>query len=120
MTVWRFIELDVGIIAASLPALKPLFNWFLGAARNLTARAGRGSNVPNSGYQMQSERSDKDIAMDEYNSKTTNATRISSSPAASQCWSSGQPKGSDESILPLHNIDDNFNTIVVTRDVHVS
>ncbi|KAF2873389.1 hypothetical protein BDV95DRAFT_604898 [Massariosphaeria phaeospora] len=27
--VWNFIEFTIGIIAASLPSLKPLFNWFL-------------------------------------------------------------------------------------------
>lgn len=47
-TLWRFIELDVGIVAASLPALKPMFNWCLGAARSVTSRAPRGTDAPNS------------------------------------------------------------------------
>lgn len=34
-TLWKTIEMDVGLIAASLPALKPLVNWSLGAARSL-------------------------------------------------------------------------------------
>ncbi|PVH98848.1 hypothetical protein DM02DRAFT_484891, partial [Periconia macrospinosa] len=33
--VWNFIELTIGIIAASLPSLKPLFNWFLKTARGI-------------------------------------------------------------------------------------
>ncbi|KAL9618497.1 MAG: hypothetical protein Q9160_006816 [Pyrenula sp. 1 TL-2023] len=33
--VWAFIELNIGIIAASLPSLKPLFNWLLKTARTL-------------------------------------------------------------------------------------
>lgn len=34
--VWNFIELYVGMIAASLPAIKPLFNWFFNAARKIS------------------------------------------------------------------------------------
>jgi hypothetical protein len=121
MTVWRFIELDVGIIAASLPALKPLFSWFLGAARGLTTRTGKASDTPISlGYQKHSDRSDRDIALNDYNGMTTNSVRISSRPTDSQSWNADQPKGSNESILPLHNTDEKSNTIVVTRDVYIS
>ncbi|KAF2090079.1 hypothetical protein K490DRAFT_71751 [Saccharata proteae CBS 121410] len=35
--VWNDIELNMGIIAASLPALKPVFNWFLQTARAITS-----------------------------------------------------------------------------------
>ncbi|KAF2748573.1 hypothetical protein M011DRAFT_399755 [Sporormia fimetaria CBS 119925] len=45
--IWNFVELTVGIIAASLPALKPLFTWFFEAARGKT-RAGE--SFPMSGY----------------------------------------------------------------------
>ena len=117
-TLWRFIEFDVGIIAASLPALKPIFNWFLGAARGFTSRTARATAAPNSlGYQKQSERSDRGIVLNEYNSRTTNTVRISSRPPNSNMWSGA--KNSDESILPLHNMEDKPNGIVVTRDVHV-
>ncbi|KAI4712351.1 hypothetical protein J4E89_002618 [Alternaria sp. Ai002NY15] len=34
-SMWNFIELEVGIIAASLPSLKPLCNRFLEAARSV-------------------------------------------------------------------------------------
>ncbi|KAF2840995.1 hypothetical protein M501DRAFT_902028, partial [Patellaria atrata CBS 101060] len=34
--VWNDIELNVGIVAASLPSLKPLFAWMLDSARALT------------------------------------------------------------------------------------
>jgi hypothetical protein len=36
-SMWNFIELDIGIVAASLPALKPLFSRFLDVARGLTS-----------------------------------------------------------------------------------
>ncbi|XPS73004.1 hypothetical protein M3J09_005158 [Ascochyta lentis] len=119
-TLWRFIEFDVGIIAASLPALKPMFNWFLGAARGLTTRTPRPTGAPNSlGYQKQSERSDKGIVLDEYSRRATNTVSISSRPPNTNVWSGGTAKNSDESILPLHNVEEKSNGIVVTRDVHV-
>ena len=46
--VWNYIELTVGIIAASLPTLKPLFNWFLETARAITS----GSRTKHSGYKV--------------------------------------------------------------------
>ncbi|KAF2138346.1 uncharacterized protein K452DRAFT_311699 [Aplosporella prunicola CBS 121167] len=39
--VWNSIELNVGIMAASLPALKPLFSWFFDAARAMTTSNGQ-------------------------------------------------------------------------------
>lgn len=35
--VWNYIELTIGILAASLPALKPLFNWALDTARGYSS-----------------------------------------------------------------------------------
>lgn len=120
-TLWRFIEFDVGIIAASLPALKPLFNWFLGSVRSLTTRGAQTNGAPNSlGYQKQSERSDKAIVLNEYNPRTTNTVRISSRPSNGNFFNVGPGKTSDESILPLHNIEEKPGGIVVTKDVHVS
>ncbi|KAJ4339764.1 hypothetical protein N0V87_002964 [Didymella glomerata] len=120
-TLWRFIEFDVGIIAASLPALKPLFNWFLGSVRSLTTRAARSNGAPNSlGYQKQSERSDKGIVLNEYNPRSTNTVRISSRPSNGRFFTVGPGKNSDESILPLHNVEEKPGGIVVTRDIHVS
>jgi hypothetical protein len=120
-TLWRFIEFDVGIIAASLPALKPLFNWCLGAARSLTTRAQRNTGAPNSlGYRKQSERSDTGIVLNNYNSRSANTVRISSRPPNGNAWTVGPGKTSDESILPLHdNLEKKPGAIVVTRGVHV-
>lgn len=121
-TLWRFIEFDVGIIAASLPALKPLFALFLGAARSLTSRAQQGSDGPNSmGYQKQSDRSDGAIVLDDYTTQNANTVRISSTRAMNgNLWAVGPGKRSDESILPVHNYEEKPGAIVVTRNVHVS
>lgn len=125
-TLWRFIEFDVGIIAASLPALKPLFNWFLGSVRTLATRAGRTNGAPNSmGYQKRSERSDRGIVLNDYNPRSNNTVRIPSRPSNGNFFTVGPSKVgpskiSDESILPLHNIEEKPGGIVVTKDVHVS
>ncbi|KAF2754988.1 hypothetical protein EJ05DRAFT_118501 [Pseudovirgaria hyperparasitica] len=37
--VWNVIELSVGMIAANLPCLKPLFNWFLDTARAISSKS---------------------------------------------------------------------------------
>ncbi|EOD50312.1 putative phosphatidylserine decarboxylase protein [Neofusicoccum parvum UCRNP2] len=55
--VWNYIELNIGIIAASLPALKPLFNWFLETARAITSSGGRSGNRRPSGYNAYGSRS---------------------------------------------------------------
>ncbi|KAK8240245.1 phosphatidylserine decarboxylase [Phyllosticta capitalensis] len=44
--VWNDIELNTGIIAASLPSLKPLFNWALQTARAITSSGGRTNAAP--------------------------------------------------------------------------
>lgn len=38
-SIWNLIELDMGMIAASLPALKQLFSWFRDTARDLTGKS---------------------------------------------------------------------------------
>ncbi|KAL3422256.1 integral membrane protein [Phlyctema vagabunda] len=50
--VWNSIELYVGITAASLPALRPLFASLLDTTKNLTSRRNQSSN-PNHKYYMQ-------------------------------------------------------------------
>ena len=119
-TLWRNIEMDVGLIAASLPALKPLFNWFLGAARNLTTRAPKDSSSPATlGYRKQSEIADNGIALDAYNSRSADEAETLPKPRNGNMWSIGVAKTSDESILPLHNAEENPGTILVTRDIRV-
>ncbi|OJD40489.1 phosphatidylserine decarboxylase [Diplodia corticola] len=48
--VWNCIELNIGIVAACLPALKPLFNWFLETARAITSSGGRSGIRRPTGY----------------------------------------------------------------------
>ncbi|KAL1652045.1 hypothetical protein SLS58_000169 [Diplodia intermedia] len=48
--VWNCIELNIGIVAACLPALKPLFNWFLETARAITSSGGRSGTRRPTGY----------------------------------------------------------------------
>lgn len=62
--VWNYIELNIGIVAASLPALKPLFSWFLDTARAITSSGGGGNRRPTGysrsaslGYQKQPDSS---------------------------------------------------------------
>lgn len=120
-TLWRNIDMDVGLIAASLPASKPFFNWSLGAARSLTTQAPKDSSSPATlGYHKQSENADNGIALDTYNSRCANEAETSPKPKNRNMWSTGVAKTSDESILPLHNAQGNPGTILVTRDIRVS
>ena len=66
-SIWNFIELDVGIIAASLPALKPLLSWFRDTARGLT---GKHKSASAEVFQRQIRAVDNDgFALMEYGSK---------------------------------------------------
>ncbi|CAO2649724.1 Nn.00g010160.m01.CDS01 [Neocucurbitaria sp. VM-36] len=134
--VWNYIEFTVGIIAASLPTLKPLFNWFLEAARAMTTGnrskgASYGVSGNSRGYQNKTEQWNKDIAMDSFPSKGDSSPTSSKSPyhvrittqatgrADKEGWEA-QRKDSDESIMPLqphHAL--NSNGIVMTREVSV-
>lgn len=135
--VWNYIEFTVGIIAASLPTLKPLFNWFLETARAITtgSRSKGGSykhgGSNSKGYQNKTEQWSKDIAMDSFPSKGDSSpsssrgpyhVRITTQPtglAEKEAWEEHR-KDSDESIMPLqahHAL--SSNGIVMTREVKV-
>jgi hypothetical protein len=92
----------------------------------LATRAGRTNGAPNSmGYQKRSERSDRGIVLNDYNPRSNNTVRIPSRPSNGNFFTVrpskvGPSKISDESILPLHNIEEKPGGIVVTKDVHVS
>jgi hypothetical protein len=93
--VWFTIEINVGIVAGSLPALKPLLNWLLESKKRFTGGAsGSGSgdtdskgrkrrsaglwgdrSASRSGYLKQRERiTDKEIHMGSLRSKDTDGT----------------------------------------------
>ncbi|KAF4993912.1 hypothetical protein FGRMN_6159 [Fusarium graminum] len=50
ITIWTSIELNVGIIAGSLPCLKPLFRRFLGSIYGNNSKKTPGSGPPNYGH----------------------------------------------------------------------
>jgi len=111
-SIWNFIELDMGIIAASLPALKPLFSWFRDTARGLT---GKQKSASAEVYQRQIRAADIDgFALMEYGSK--GEVKITSRPRDHMDeWA----KSSQESILP-HDKRPGKAGITVTRSVQVA
>ncbi|KAF2111020.1 hypothetical protein BDV96DRAFT_500396 [Lophiotrema nucula] len=135
--IWNYIEFTIGIIAASLPALKPLFNWFLETARAITSGGRtRGSGYKASGYkganslgyQKTSETSGS-IALQSLSGKGDPTpknpyhVRVTTRPtglADKEAWDMERAKTSDESILPLQHPDPGTTGIVMTREVRIS
>jgi hypothetical protein len=112
-SIWNFIELDIGIIAASLPTLKPLFSCFYDTARGLTRptkRSGFGSGRVR-GYEKRP--SFPDVALEEYKSE------LSVNDRCKIKTTSGASMGSEESILSLEQRPSASNAITVTSEVHV-
>jgi hypothetical protein len=100
-SIWNFIELDMGIIAASLPALKPLFSMFRDTARSLTGKPTKSTGYRSGeGYQRQPRPVDEDgFALVEYGTK--GEVKVSSRPKERvNGWTLDQAKSSEESILP--------------------
>jgi hypothetical protein len=137
--IWNYIEFTIGIIAASLPTLKPLFNWCLEAARAITTgrgtdgtrRASAYNNRNSLGYQDMGDRSDKSINLQSITSRGgSSATssnpykvRITTSPARfadKESWDTVLSKHSDESIQPLQSPTAVHNGIMMTREVRIS
>ena len=121
-TIWWFVELNVGMIAASLPALKPLFRRVLETARGTTTMKDSGRRYPGDlGYHKQDERSDKGIMM-EYIVEPTNSVKVSSTPLGKgddSIWHMGHTKHTEDSRESLQN-KSAPNAIYVTKDVHVT
>ncbi|KAF2675877.1 hypothetical protein K458DRAFT_482124 [Lentithecium fluviatile CBS 122367] len=137
--VWNYIEFTIGIIAASLPSLKPLFNWFLEAARAITSgsrskgtgRASAYKNRNSLGYQDVGDRSDKSINLQSFTSRGASSNtsgnpynvRITTSHtglADKEAWDMVHAKNSDESIRPLQPPVVAHNGILMTKEVRVS
>jgi hypothetical protein len=118
-SIWNFIELDMGIIAASLPALKPLFAWFRDTAHGLSGKPTRSSGFRSAeGYQKQVRPVDEDgFALVEYGTK--GEVKITSgAKERADGWTLGQGKSSEESIIS-HNTKPTGAGITVTRKVQV-
>lgn len=132
------MELAIGVIAGSLPSLKPLFNWFLKTARGITSsgksRKGgvTGYNGPTSlGYQdMQSGSGRRSIALrtltNHAGSPTDNdpyditITTQRQKPKPKDPWDIESAKISDESISPLQSKNPGQRGILMTREVQVT
>jgi hypothetical protein len=114
-TMWNFIELEAGIIAASLPGLKPLFSWFYGSARSRNQDKPTTYQTPNTfGYRKQTNPSDsQDFAMIVYGEGQS--VQITTNPSEKSVW----VRNSEESILPRSTSGDKSGGIRVTREVQV-
>ncbi|KNG46436.1 hypothetical protein DDE82_007944 [Stemphylium lycopersici] len=114
-SVWNFVELDMGIIAASLPALKPLFSWFRGTARGLNEKP---SEASVEGYRRQIRPRDEDgFTMIEYGSKDE-VNVASHLKDDDDKWAVDRAKSSQGSILP-HGDRPRQVGITVTRSLQV-
>lgn len=118
-SIWNFIELDMGIIAASLPALKPLFSWFKDTARGLTGKQIKSTGYNSGeGYQKRVRQVDEDgFTLVEYGQK--GEVTVSSRPRErTDKWALEGAKSSEESILP-HSERPGRAGITVTKSVQV-
>ncbi|KAF2737662.1 hypothetical protein EJ04DRAFT_510103 [Polyplosphaeria fusca] len=139
--VWNYLEFTIGILSASLPALKPLFNWALETAKAITSggrtkvsgyKASGYQGAGSLGYQKTSGHSDGSIAL---RSLTTDkdtvlggnkhpySVRITTQPtnlADKETWDMENARTSDESILPLQHPEARQTRIVMTREISVS
>ena len=125
-SIWNFIELDVGIIAASLPALKPLFSSFLDAARGMTSGP---SGTSRPGDRIHSQHTERDQSAkrqtrsEQHAPRQTGRSSLRVSSYATHnrdAWGVDRAKSSEDSILPLHDLNGATNTIVVTKEFRVT
>ena len=123
--MFAIIEMNVGIIAASLPALKtmPFFHWLLKTARAMTNSSGSQPRRPfndSSGYLKHTDHSGShagcyvleslpDRAGPHGNTKdfykadvTSGSASIDEEADYNRSWESAFAKTSDDSILPRH------------------
>lgn len=124
-SMWNFVELDLGIIAGSLPSIKPLLNRFLNAARGLTNGPSKPSaqgDRNTSGYQRHNHQSERDISLVDYETNGRQAAKILAERrgiTGKVVWDLARASGSEESILLHHGSNNRAEVIVVTEDVHV-
>ena len=134
--LWNYIEFTVGIIAASLPSLRPLFNWFYESARAFTTGRSKGSEYRRSGYKgagslgyrKQSDGSSSD-GLQSFSSRKNSMPRgpynvqVTSAPtgrADKEAWDIMHAKNSNESIIPLQDLERNQHGILMTKEVRIS
>jgi hypothetical protein len=119
-SIWNFIELDIGIIAASLPTLKPLFSWLFETACSIT-RPTRGSGFGSRRVQRyQKHAGSTDIVLNEY--RSGHSVTISTPSQERDCAGrrGGAAKGSQDSILTSEQREGFPKQIIVTRQVRIN
>jgi hypothetical protein len=129
--VWNSIELYIGILAASLPSLRPLFRSFLETTRNLRTRVTGGSSGPVGTGRHRYYMHEDGIGMDslpdgqkarKYNVQVTTASRpsqLGSGKSGSDIYSKNghtDDSGSEEVILPMQG----NHSVGITRTVNVT
>ncbi|KAL1596353.1 hypothetical protein SLS60_008999 [Paraconiothyrium brasiliense] len=137
--VWNYIELTIGIVAASLPALKPLFNWALqtvsaissGGRTKGTGRPSAYTGAHSLGYHNMESQHDKGIPMHSIRSRRETITEPSypysvqvstqhsqlSGRADKEAWDVINSKDSNESTRPF---DLGPKDISVTTEVRIT
>ncbi|KAF1934778.1 hypothetical protein EJ02DRAFT_439656 [Clathrospora elynae] len=120
-TIWNFIELYMGIIAALLPALKPMFSWFSNAAKSITklTKKDKFRNRTAGGYYKHTQPEDTDgFAM--VNCGPLRKVTISLHPVErDKKWDLGLANNSEERILPCDQEEQKLGGIMVTKRVQV-
>ncbi len=87
------IELTLGIISASLPSLKPLFNWLLETAKALTTNSRTHTGTQLSGFKRNS--SLNYFKSDTHKSRRDGAFELESVAASERTVNGGTSKGKD-------------------------
>ncbi|OWY44915.1 uncharacterized protein AALT_g3780 [Alternaria alternata] len=128
-SMWNFIELDVDILAASLPTLRPLFNRFLEAARSVvqsqpTTTPRFSFREPGSlGYEKQTDEFSEVLELGQYKAGCETAVRVSSRLPEGhdvRSWRLDRAHNS-ESVMPtIHSRVSHSKDILVTKDISVS
>jgi hypothetical protein len=111
VNVWGFVEMAVGIVAASLPTLKPLSKGLLGGAKAISSdrrsRAGPyrvDGSESSAGY---SKTTDAEIGLGYLNNPSTQHVNPPARPASvadKEAWETAHRNDSDEDMSPLESL----------------
>jgi hypothetical protein len=124
--IWNYIELTIGIIAASLPPLKPLFKSFRDATRSLTSSKtkdlrGLGYTMQSSGYHEIDKEPGNSIALQSMS--TGNQVQVSCQHELAKNETKttiSDPRGSDDSIVQLQDPEVGHNGIMIKKEVLIT
>lgn len=124
--MWNYVELNVGIVAGSLPALKPLFVKLLREVKERTGASGSASKMAgyggSKGYHKQGSSGRGGSGLELGNIKLKKGRS-----GDTGLWSQSRGNESDESVLPLHENQNRLDmlkgkkdSIIVTRSYEVT